>query len=182
MDDLNPYAPPQAAVGVGATVSLVLASRSQRLQAFAIDSALAAVPIGIGIAALVTAPRSADGQITVGVLAWIALGVALAILAVQLELLRRNAWSVGKRMVGVRIVQMDGRRAGLARCFLLRLCVPSLICVSSTSSCCLCGMLAAVVFWIPPSILFVLDSALILKPARRCGHDYLANTQVVRAR
>ncbi len=89
---------------------------------------------------------------------------ALAVTSgVNLYFLHQSGQSLGKRIVGTRIVMIDGARAGLGRIFLLRMLAPGII------------------GWVPyigfpfglANILF------IFREDRRCLHDHLAGTMVV---
>jgi uncharacterized RDD family membrane protein YckC len=79
--------------------------------------------------------------------------------------LRRSGQSLGKRLLGIRVVRGDGSPASAARIFWLRnvvTCLPAIIPPL--------GLLYAVV-----------DSAFIFSRSRRCLHDRVADTMVVNA-
>jgi uncharacterized RDD family membrane protein YckC len=79
-------------------------------------------------------------------------------------LVAANGQSIGKRLVGIKVVRTDGSRASLARIFLLRNVVSSL------------PNLLPYLGWI---YLFA-DPLLIYQDSRRCIHDMIADTIVVR--
>jgi uncharacterized RDD family membrane protein YckC len=87
------------------------------------------------------------------------------LLLVQLCLLAWRGQSVGKLLLGLRIVrQDDGAAPGLYRAFLLRGTVPFIFEQIPV---------AGLVFWI-------VDSSLIFRDDHRCLHDLIAGTKVVR--
>jgi uncharacterized RDD family membrane protein YckC len=92
-------------------------------------------------------------------------GVAwLILLAVQAWLLHSWGGTLGKRLLNIRIVRTDGRRAGFARLFFLRAC--------ST-------VVLALIPLLGPVIALV-DMLMIFRASRRCLHDVIADTVVVR--
>ena len=87
-----------------------------------------------------------------------------ALLLVQMGLLALRGQSVGKLIVGLRIVRLDGSAPGFLHAFLLRSCIPFLL-----EQIPVLGL----VFW-------VVDSCFIFRDDHRCLHDLLAGTRVVR--
>jgi uncharacterized RDD family membrane protein YckC len=85
---------------------------------------------------------------------------------VQMTLLTVRGQSVGKLLVGLRIVRLDGAPPGWLHAFLLRSCAPFLI-----EQIPVLGLL----FWI-------VDSGFIFRDDHRCLHDLLAGTKVVPVR
>ena len=80
-------------------------------------------------------------------------------------LVAKNGQSIGKRLVGIKVVRTDGSRASFARIFLLRNVVNSL------------PNLLPYVGWLYQLI----DPLLIYQDSRQCLHDKIADTIVVRA-
>lgn len=166
----NPYAAPRAAVReVQAEGDLVLASRLGRLGAVLLDSAILLVPIFlIAMPAYSNYVARAQGQTPTGGMPssglMAVLGLALIAFAIyQLVLLYRSGQTVGKKIVGIRIVRVDGSRASFPRLLFLRYGVPTLI-----------GMIPYV-GW----IFSLADPLFIFGESRRCLHDMLAETIVV---
>jgi uncharacterized RDD family membrane protein YckC len=88
-----------------------------------------------------------------------------ALLALQVVLLSLRGQSVGNMLVGTRIVRAPGgERAGFLRAFLLRGCVARVIRQLP---------LIGGIFW-------VVDSCFIFRDDRRCLHDLIAGTKVVK--
>ena len=128
-----------------------LASRFTRLIAFFVDFLLFALIAGIGRA-------SADRDGAAG-LAGLLL---LALIAVQVILLGRDGQTIGKKLLAVRIVDVNTRQhAGFFKTVVLR------------------GILNGLLNLIP--IYGLVDALLIFREDRRCLHDLIAGTVVVRA-
>ncbi len=96
----------------------------------------------------------------------LALGV-LALAVVQIWMISTRGQSIGKRVFGVRIVRdLDGALPGFVHGWLLRSFVPGLI-----------GMIP-----LGGGFLFALvDVCFIFRRDRRCIHDFIAGTRVVKA-
>ncbi|MGH9867104.1 MAG: RDD family protein [Candidatus Polarisedimenticolia bacterium] len=87
----------------------------------------------------------------------------IPVFLVNLYFLHRDAQSLGKKFLGIRIARPDGSRAYLGRIFLLRIVAP--------------GVLGSIPIL---GVIFGLANMLaIFLPARRCLHDYMAGTVVV---
>ncbi|MCP5020937.1 MAG: RDD family protein [bacterium] len=89
----------------------------------------------------------------------------LSILVVfDLWLLFKDGQTIGKRMVGSRIVRTSGVRAGFIRIVGLR------------------EFLSRLLYAVPfvGSAFMIVGHSMILLPQRRCLHDYIADTKVVR--
>jgi uncharacterized RDD family membrane protein YckC len=79
-------------------------------------------------------------------------------------LVEANGQSIGKRLVGIKVVRTDGSRASLARIFLLRNVVSSL------------PNFLPYLGW----FYLLADPLLIYQDSRRCIHDLIADTIVIR--
>lgn len=87
---------------------------------------------------------------------------ALLVLLVQASLIRGTGASLGKRLLGIRVVRRDGRPAEVWRIALLRNALPMALC----SYCVWFGLV---------------DGLFIVGEDRRCLHDWVAGTHVVKA-
>ena len=87
----------------------------------------------------------------------------LALLVYQTWLLSVRGQSIGKRMLGIRIVRMNGGNPGFMHAVMLRSFVMQLL-----------GAIPLV-----GPILGIIDPLLIFRADRRCLHDLLADTQVI---
>ena len=98
----------------------------------------------------------------------------LALLAVQVWLLATRGQSIGKRIVGIRIVKADGSAPGIVHAWLKREGLVTVI-----------GMVAGFIPFIGPifvrPIFHLVDWCLIFRDDQRCLHDTLAGTRVVKA-
>lgn len=168
---VNPYAPPIANLDSGATqVSvLTMATAGSRLAATSIDGLLM-LPIIIPCFRLATllpppgeAPRSTGREAVVwGV---VALLYFLAVSAYQFVLLSKRGQTVGKRAMNIRIVKLDGSRPGFLHAVLLRIIVNGLP-----------GAIPHV-----GRLFALIDILFIFRADRRCIHDIIAGTRVVKA-
>lgn len=159
------------------------ASRRARLVAAAIDGAFAfAVLQGTSEIALLAigagTPQAPESYVLDRlVLQLTGLGALLAVVFVQGALIARRGQSLGKLALRMRMVLADGRTAGLLRGFVMRT-LP------------FWGILLAVRSVLPWRyaetvggsliVMVLLDLLLILGVTRRCAHDRIAGTHVVR--
>jgi uncharacterized RDD family membrane protein YckC len=93
----------------------------------------------------------------------ISIVASIAWCVVTLWLVAANGQSIGKRMVGIKVVRTDGSKASLARIVLLR------------------NVVNGLPLLLPYGWLYqLIDPLLIYQPSRQCAHDRLADTIVVR--
>lgn len=166
----NPYAPPQAEVrdSVAATES-ELAGRGERFAAAMLDGIIVLVAIGgpllIG-ADLATLGKESfyEGISAVGgSLAGLA---SLALLIATVYLVKTNGQTIGKKVVGIKVVRTDFSPASLGRIFWLRNIVNGIP-----------GAIPVV-----GNVYGLIDHLLIFFGERRqCVHDKIADTLVVKA-
>jgi uncharacterized RDD family membrane protein YckC len=157
---VRPPPPPPPPAPNAATV-LPLASRGSRLGAVLLDGVLSVASIiPGGIVCAVSGGRG--GVLALGILLIVAAVVGLAV--VNLLLLSRAGQTLGKRIVGVRIVKFaDDSNPGLVKVWLLRSFVP--------------GLISAIPYlgW----LFGIIDACFIFREDRRCIHDLIAETKVV---
>lgn len=170
---LNPYAAPVAHVSELTEPGLVKAGRAQRLLAVMIDSMIIAVPaiiLAIALPAYQAYTERLGGQPAVDsgalVVAMSVFGIlVIGYAAYQLYWLWKNGQTLGKKLMKIKIVRLDGSRASLPRIFFVRAMLP--------------GVFGAIPIL---GILFSLTDALfIFGEPQRCVHDYLADTIVINA-
>jgi len=156
-----------------------LADRGARLLAASIDElivlgaflpvVIGAVPTLVNLASGGTDPLTLDTGDIVGAMLR-GPGIALTVVALLIWcvitawLVATNGQSIGKRLVGIKVVRTDGSRASFARIFLLRNVVNGL------------PNLLPYVGWLYQ----LADPLLIYQDSRRCIHDLIADTTVVR--
>ncbi len=168
MSSVNPYQAPQARVDDVATQlqAFVLAERSTRVGAIFIDGAIFMVPfvaVVMPLMMLIT-PQGGDTATWMLWIMGIASIVMLAVFAVNLVFWHRYGQSIGKRILKIKIIRSDGSRAGLGRIFFLRVMIPVLI-----------GVIP-----IAGNLFSVVDPLMIFRDSRKCLHDNIADTVVVK--
>jgi uncharacterized RDD family membrane protein YckC len=182
----NPYAPPSApgqdltdTTGPGD-----LAERSSRLGAYLLDIVMLCIVYGPAIVGalprlrtIMMAAAQPGGAANVSrmeiyrayyvgnpyILITAVLFLVWAVVTILLVV--RNGQSIGKRIVGIKVVRTNGQKASFWRIFLLRNVVnaiPSLIPIVSY------------VYWL-------VDTLVIFGESRQCLHDKIASTVVVKA-
>jgi uncharacterized RDD family membrane protein YckC len=163
----NPYAPPQSRVDDVADDSGVmeLGGRGARLGASLIDGVLMlaiVMPVVFGFG-LGSEEEGFGADLRNGFLGS-ALGFGV-FLALNGYLMARYGQTVGKKLVGLRMVRADGTRASFGRLLGLRYGVGMAI-----------GSLP-----IAGPIYALLDSLLIFRASHQCLHDNIADTIVIKA-
>ena len=173
-DQHDPYQPPQATHTPFVPFEQVdgqLAGRWHRLGASFIDGfmmlliMLPAMWFGGYFTAVFTAAREGE-RVSSGLsLGWMAVSFILFVLIQGYPLLR-NGQTWGKKLVGIRIVDMDGDVPALAPLLVKRYLVGTLIAQVP----------------ILGALYGITDSLFVFRQDRRCIHDLIAGTQVVTAR
>lgn len=169
----NPYAAPTAQVSELVDAGMVKAGRAQRLLAVIIDSMLIGVPAIILAIVLPAyqdygARAGAGAAIDNGVLA-VVMGIfgilVISYVTYQCYWLWKNGQTLGKKVMKIKIVRVDGSRASFPRLLVLRAFLPGI-----AGAIPLVGMLFSLT-----DILFIFGES------KRCVHDYLADTIVINA-
>jgi uncharacterized RDD family membrane protein YckC len=161
-----------------------LAERGARLLAASIDELIllgtalpmlfGAIPTQAMLASMATDPALIDtdqieSQIISGMLT--GPGIVITVLAllawcgITAWLVATNGQTIGKRMVGIKVVRTNGSPASFARIFLLRNVV---------------NLLPTLLPYIGLLYQLVIDPIFIFQDSRRCLHDLIADTTVVR--
>jgi len=173
----NNYAPPKSVVADVTTeaAGVEKASRGSRLAAVILDGLIISIPLAPSyFAAFQAAFHGPKFNIlsfwaavaATGTMFYLGALIDLGILVLTGVLVYRNGQTIGKKLLGIKVVRTDGSRAGLARIFWLRYLV------------------AQYLFPIIPMVGMVyalVDVLMIFGEAKRCCHDYIADTIVVRA-
>lgn len=152
------------------TGNLELASRGLRLGAQLIDGIISGICAAPGFIMLMSAgifssPNNPNGALLFAGIAAIGLAI-LILLAVQIYLLTTRGQTIGKKLLGVKIVNFDDEtNPGFVKAFLLRVFVN--------------GLIGGIPFL---GVAYTLvDICFIFREDRRCIHDLLAGTKVVKA-
>ncbi|WP_213948048.1 RDD family protein [Luteibacter sp. dw_328] len=160
--DSNPYAAPQSELETHAATPASLerakASRGQRFGAAFLDGIFSTICL-----APWTYSMKSGGMTRSAALLGFGLLVVLCI--INLVLLSKNGQTLGKKIVGTKVVMADGSPAPLWRIVVLRW-LP----LTAVSMIPKVGIAVALV-----------DACVIFASERRCGHDYVAGTIVVDA-
>lgn len=160
----NPYAAPQADIEDDVEVydlEGMKASRGERLGAVIIDTAayfVACIPLF-----LTTTLADKDG-FAANALSVLTLLLLVGVFIYNLLLLRSNGQTIGKKVKKIKIVRTDGSEAGLGRIFGLRMLVP--------------GMLGGIPY--VGGLFTLINVLMIFGEERRCLHDQIADTIVIR--
>jgi uncharacterized RDD family membrane protein YckC len=167
----NPYAPPTAPVDdvVVANAESELAGRGVRLGAWLLDSIILGAMVGLPLlfgmiiafgfsgGDLERAPSLWAVPVTlflIGLVAWAVLTIKYVV---------ANGQSIGKKILGIKVVRLDGSPASLGRIFWLRNVVNSVI-----GAVPILGVLYGII-----------DPLFIFGEEKRCVHDRIADTIVV---
>ena len=160
----NPYAAPATvAETIVDTLPRVLAGRAERLGAVIVDNLMVGSLLLPGYMLLLE-PTPPWVRWLVP-LAWVTTPLAVALIGSNIFLLVRDGQTLAKRWFGVRVVRADGTRCAAARLLGLRYVLPTLI-----------GALPCI-----GPLFSLVDALTIFRDERRCLHDEMADTIVVRA-
>lgn len=135
------------------------ASNIKRLAATLIDLALYAIPVGFLLLGDRVYPRDGSVSNFIVTLAPISL---IAVVVLQWVLLAVNAQSLGKMLLRIQIVCVDGKSANFVRTVILRRWLPSLIDAVAG------GCFSLLIDW-----------PFIFGSNHRCLHDHIAGTVVI---
>lgn len=164
----NPYAPPEAPLADAVSES-ALAGRLERLAAAFIDGLIALAIIGplsyVGgywSYTMEAAMRGEKPALSIQLL-WAVIGF-VAFVLIQGYPLHKSAQTWGKRVLRIRIVDLQGRQPSLGHLLTLRY-LP----VHVVSQIPIVNIIATLV-----------NALLIFRNDRRCGHDLIAKTRVIK--
>ncbi len=179
----NPFAPPRAHVQDqydAPPAEMVLATRVSRLLAYFLDFSPFFI---VGIVAALMLPGVFTGTFDPKSSNMVGFGLVMIVFFLVLigwfvwniVLTYRYGQSIGKKLLGIRVVRMDGSRVTFARFFFLRWLAMAVI----------GGVFGAIVgaFHVKyaANLITVIDCVMIFGTARRCLHDLVADTKVVTA-
>jgi uncharacterized RDD family membrane protein YckC len=111
----------------------------------------------------VAPPRQSGDAVHFPLLGFIGVG---GVLCTQTVFLARYGQSIGKRLMGIRVVRTDGHPASVLRIILLRNVTVYLI-----------GVIIGALL---PGVFALVDALFIYGGKRRCLHDFIAGTVVVK--
>ena len=158
----NPYQAPVAAINE--VLDDALASRWERFLAAFVDGIILVLILVPLMFATGYFEKAASGQLGFGTTLAYAIGSFILFLLVQGYPLSQSAQTWGKKIVGIRIAMMDGSQAPFGTIILKRYLPVNVV-----------GSLP----FLGP-ILSLLNVLLIFRADKRCGHDLIAGTQVLK--
>ena len=169
MSDRNPYAPPQAEVRDAphpADAPGNLASRKLRFTGSIVDALASAV---IGVPVIVFSgywDRALAGEVSFGDTLLVTLGGMTLFLLLNGYLLATAGQTIGKRLVGTRIVNVSDER------------IPKFLTLVGAryGSTWLIGLIPGV-----GNLYGFVDALFVFRNDRRCLHDWIAGTKVINA-
>jgi uncharacterized RDD family membrane protein YckC len=161
---MDPYQPQD-------TYEVEAATRLSRLGAVLVDGLVGFAPVG-AILLMLPMLMLRGGTSALLILLALAALVAVAVLITQIVLVARRGQTIGKKVLGIRMITSDGDIPSIWRVFFLRW-LPFVV-------------VAAVLEYMLKlrgigNIVHVVDALLIFQPNRRCLHDLLADTHVIKA-
>ena len=153
------------------TYEVEAASRLSRLGAVLVDGLVGFAPVG-AILLMLPMLMLRGGTSALLILLGIAALTALAVLITQIVLVARHGQTIGKKVLGIRMITSDGDIPSIWRVFFLRW-LPFVV---------VAGVLDYVLkLRGVGNIVHLVDALLIFQPNRRCFHDLLADTHVIKA-
>ena len=171
----NLYAPPKSTVkDVDSDEAVELASRWARLGAVILDGLSGFIwftpAYATNFAMIAQQSRGNPLAVWINIAktgGWFYLGLigALVVLAIDLTLLSRNGQTIGKKLLGIKVVRVDRSPVSLFRVFFLRYVFNTFLTLIP-----LLGSLYSLV-----------DSLMIFSESRRTVHDRIADTIVIKA-
>ena len=166
----NPYAPPQAVVQdiVDLGAAIVLAERATRRCAALLHGLVFGLMVyGPFVVAAIAAPAAQAANKTSGAMTALEVGMSLALVGfiafvwINIRYMKANGQSIGKKACRIKVVRTDGSAASLSRLIWLR------------------NVLNGIIGLVP--LYGIVDMLFIFGEARRCLHDYIADTIVIKA-
>jgi uncharacterized RDD family membrane protein YckC len=162
-DSGNVYAAPAARVDdVVPEGEQELAERVTRLVAAIVDGLPFA---GIGIVAAIMIPAMGKSDMAMTLTIGFAAIVVIGVLILNAIWFDRYGQTIGKRIMKIKTVRSDGSKCGLARAFFLR-----------NMALALAGLIPIV-----GNLVGLVDALLIFREDRKCLHDNIADTIVIKA-
>jgi uncharacterized RDD family membrane protein YckC len=169
----NPYAPPKANVADAEIETGVIeqAGRGARFGAAMLDGLFMVLIVYVpalivgGVDSIVAGAGGDYTQLIFSTFGYVALAGIAVWGVITFILVKRNSQTLGKKLVGIKVVRSDGSHASLARIFWLRNIVN--------------GIPTAIP--IVGNIYALVDHLFIFTESRQCLHDKIADTIVIKA-
>jgi uncharacterized RDD family membrane protein YckC len=163
----NLYAPPEARVDdVHADGELELAGRGTRLVAAIVDGLIYSAVFWLMMVFVFRISFQEMAAVTFGKQVLMQIGGIVTFMILNGHLLAKNGQTIAKKLMNIKIVRSDGNAAGLGRIVFLRLAPLWLM------------TLVPVVGMV---VVGLVDPLLIFRQSRKCLHDTIADTIVIKA-
>jgi len=163
----NLYAPPQARVDdVHAEGELEPAGRGTRLGAAIVDALIYGAVYWLMMLFVFSISFQEMAVVTIGKQVLLQIGGIVIFVILNGYLLARNGQTIAKKLMNIKIVRSDGSAAGIGRIVLLRLAPLWLMALIPVAGIVVAGLV---------------DPLLIFRQSRKCLHDTIADTIVVKA-
>jgi uncharacterized RDD family membrane protein YckC len=169
MLDSNPYTPPAARVYVAPEPEIVAATRWERFRAALVDGLLIVVP-PVVLSVVIQFGGRPDFT-TILILGILTMAWVTGLCIWNIVLLVQNGQTLGKKVVGIRVIDSEGENPGFWKIFLVRW-LPFAVVGGALDL--LLNMRG------PGALVSLVDVLFIYGPTRRCLHDMLADTHVIR--
>lgn len=184
----DPFAPPQASVEIEHT-GIDLAGRGQRLLAAILDGTVVAIVVVVAGFIAAWSASSSDGDAALSLeqvvrhMGPITLMLVLAVVGANVYTLATRSASLGKVMIGIHIARPSGEPAGFWRIVILRSWVWGLAIHLADKVGAAVGLDAGEDYELTLGTgLWLVGVLFIFGSSRRCLHDFLADTVVVRTK
>jgi uncharacterized RDD family membrane protein YckC len=153
------------------TYDVEAATRLSRLGAALVDGLVFAIPAG-GLAILVPMAMMGGGVASMMAILGVTLLLLLGLLVTQIVLLATRGQTIGKKLLGIRMITSTGETPSVWRVFFLRW-LPFVVVAA----------IIDLVFKVRGlgNLVHVADALLIFQTTRRCLHDLIADTHVIKA-
>lgn len=163
---INPYQTPKSNLMRADDPATVLAGRGQRFIAAMVDGVLSLVVMIPVMMMLGMFNYIEKGQEPPFVLTVVAASIGFAVfVALHYMLLVRNGQTIGKKLLSIRIADLEGNKPAIGTILFKRYLPISIM-----------GLIPVI-----GQVLPLIDLLFIFRKDRRCVHDLIAGTQVVRA-
>lgn len=161
---MDPYQPQD-------TYEVEAATRLSRLGAVLVDGLVGFAPVG-AILLMLPMLMLRGGTSALLILLGLSALVVVVVLITQIVLVARHGQTIGKKVLGIRMITSSGDIPSIWRVFFLRW-LPFVV-------------VAGVLEYMLKlrgigNLVHVVDALLIFQPNRRCLHDLLADTHVIKA-
>ncbi len=164
MSDFNPYQTPKSSLAV-ADPAAMLAGRGQRFVAAMIDGVISLaimIPVMIMLGMFQYVEKGLEPPFSLMLLST-TIGFAVFV-ALHYMLLVKNGQTIGKRLLKIRIADLEGNKPAVGTILFKRYLPISAV-----------GLIPVI-----GQILPLIDLLFIFRKDRRCVHDLIAGTQVLR--